>query len=268
MDREENRSQKKVAIFLLILFINLILISNSVVLRNNRSILQNALHLIAYPFQTVFLKGSDFVSSKLKSYVFLKNTYKKYISMKKRQSALIYENYLLKKELADFNFSKKAREKYSQHLIVDILSIDSGFPHSGAIINKGYFSGIKKDMVVVNEEMELVGKIVEPISMFSSKVRFITNPIGGVGAYIEKNKLEGLIRGNNTNLCSFNYLIENKPVEEGDIVVTSGTDEIFPPYIKIGVVIRIEKKVLIQNVVVKPYFTAKSIKKLIVITND
>ncbi|MEN8223189.1 MAG: rod shape-determining protein MreC [Acidobacteriota bacterium] len=268
MDREENRSQKKIAIFLLILFINLILISNSVVLKNNKSILQNTLHLIAYPFQSLFLKGSDFITSRLNSYVFLKNTYKKFITMKKKQSALIYENYLLKKELNNFNFSKKVREKYNQLLTADVLSIDSGFPYSGAIINKGYFSGIKKNMVVVNDKMELVGKIVEPISMFSSKVRFITNPIGGVGAYIEKNKLEGLLRGNNTNICSFNYLIENKPVEEGDIVVTSGTDEIFPPYLKIGVVIRTEKKVLIQNVVVKPYFTGKSIKKLIVITNE
>jgi len=268
VDRKENRSQRKIAIFLFILFVNLLLISNSVVLNNNKSILQNTLHLIVYPFQMVFLNGSDFVTSKFKSYVFLKNTYKKYMEMKNKQAALKYENYLLKRELNDFNFSKKARAKYGQFLIIDILSIDSGFPYSGAMINKGYFSGIKKDMVVVNEEMELVGKIVEPISMFSSKVRFITNPIGGVGAYIEKNKLEGLLKGNNTSLCSFNYLIENKPVKQGDIVITSGTDQIFPPYLKIGEVIRIEKKVLIQNVIVKPYFTARSIKKLIVITNE
>ena len=268
MERDENRSQKKIAIFLLVLFINLILISNNVVLKNNRSLLYNTLHFIVYPFRAAFLKGSGFVSSQLRSYVFLKNTYKKYSALKKKQSSLWYENYLLKRKLNDLNFSRSAREKFNHLLIVDILAIDSGFPFSGAIINKGYFSGIKKDMIVVNDKMELVGKIVEPISMFSSKVRFITNPIGGVGAYIEKNKLEGLIKGNNSGICSFNYLIENKPVEIGDIVVTSGTDKIFPPYLKIGEVIRTKKKVLIQNVFVKPFFTGKSIKKLIVMTNE
>ena len=268
MEREANRSQKKITIFLLILFINLILISNNVVLKNNRSIFQNTLHLIAYPFQAVFLKGSDFISSKFKSYVFLKNTYRKLVDMKKKQSALKYENYLLKKALNDMDFSKKAREKFKQLLMVDIISIDSGFPYSGAIINKGYFSGIKRDMVVVNIDMDLVGKIVEPISMFSSKVRFITNPMGGVGAYIEKNKLEGLLKGDNTGECSFNYLIESKPVEAGDTVITSGTDKIFPPYLKIGEVVKTEKRVLIQNVVVRPYFTSKPIKKLIVINNE
>lgn len=268
MEREENRSQSKIVIFLVILFVNLILISNSVVLNNNRSIFQNALHLIAYPFQTVFMKGSEFITSNLKSYVFLKGTYRKYIDLKKRQSELRYENYLLKKKLNDYDFSREARIKYNQMLTVDVLSIDSGFPFSGAIINKGYFSGIKRDMVVVNENMELVGRIVEPVSMFSAKVRFITNPIGGVGAYIKKNKLEGLLRGNNNDTCSFNYLIENKPVEEGDEVVSSGTDEIFPPYLPVGVVVRVEKKVLIQNVYVRPYFTGHSIKKLIVMTNE
>lgn len=268
MEREENRSQKKITIFLLILFINLILISNNVVLKNNRSILQNTLHLIAYPFQAVFLNGTDFISRKFKSYVFLKNTYRKLVNMKKKQSVLKYENYLLKKALNDMDFSKKAREKFKQLLTADIISIDSGFPYSGAIIDKGYFSGIKRDMIVVNIDMDLVGKIVEPISMFSSKVRFITNPIGGVGAYIEKNKLEGLLKGNNTGECSFNYLIENKPVEAGDTVITSGTDKIFPPYLKIGEVVKTEKRVLIQNVVVKPYFTSKPIKKLIVINNE
>jgi len=268
VERETIRSQKKLTVFLLILFINLILISNSVVLNNNRSILQNTLHLAAYPFQAAFMKGSDFIAGKLRSYVFLKNTYKNFMGLKKKQSVLKYENYLLKKALNDLDFSEKVKKKFKQVLIVDIISIDSGFPYSGAMINKGYFSGIKRDMVVVNIENELVGKIVEPISMFSSKVRFITNPIGGVGAYIEKNKLEGLLRGHNTHSCSFNYLMENKPVGTGDIVITSGTDRIYPPYLKIGEVIRTEKKVLIQNVVVKPYFISRSIKKLIVINND
>jgi len=266
--RQENRSQKKIAILLLILFINLILISNNVVLKNNRSILQNTLHLLVYPFQMIFMKGSDYISRKLKSYVFLKNSYKKLLKIKKKQSALRYENYLLKKNLNDFDFAKKARKKFDGFLIAEVISIDSGFPYGGAIIDRGYFSGIKSDMVVVNQDMELVGKIVEPISMFSSKVRFITNPMGGVGAYIEKNKLEGLLKGHNSKKCSFNYLIENKPVEIGDIVITSGTDEIFPPYIKIGKVISIEKKVLLQNIFVKPYFTEKSIKKLIVMNNE
>ncbi len=268
MYSDENRSQKKIAVFLLILFINLILISNSVVLKNNRSILQELLHTIFSPFQIAFVKGSDFISKKARSYIFLRNTYKKLISTKKKQSKLRYENYVLRKRIIDKEFSDKIRKKYNKLLYADMISIDSGFPFSGAIIDKGYSSGIKKDMVVVNGEMDLVGKIVEPISMFTSKVRFITNPIGGVGAYIDKNKLEGLLKGNNSLLCSFNYLIENKPVETGDIVVTSGTDRIFPPYLKIGIVVKVEKKVLIQNVLVKPFFTGKSLKKLIIMKNE
>ncbi len=268
MEREDSHTKRRISIFLLILFFNLILISNSVVLKNNKSILQNTLHLIAYPFQMAFVKGTDYIGSKIKSFFFMRNIYKKFTELKKKQSALKYENYLLKKAVNDLNFSQKVLERYGLPLTVNIISIDSGFPFSGAIIDKGYFSGIKKDMVVVNFDMELVGKIVEPISMFSSKVRFITNTIGGVGTYIEKNKLEGLLKGNNSALCNFKYIIESKPVKIGDVVVTSGTDMIYPPYLRIGKVFGVEKKVLVQNIIVKPFFTAKSIKKLIVITNE
>jgi len=268
VEREGNYSKKKISVLLLILFLNLILISNSVVLKNNKSILQNTFHLIVYPFQIAFVKGSDYIGNKFRSLIFMRNVYKKFTVLKKKQSVLKYENYLLKKDLKDLDFSQKVRKKYDLMLTADIISIDSGFPFNGAIINRGYFTGIKKDMVVVNVDMELVGKIVEPVSMFSSKVRFITNPIGGVGAYIEKNELEGLIKGNNSGFCNFKYIIENKPVKSGDIVITSGTDMIYPPYLRIGKVLRVEKKVLVQTVIVKPFFTAKSIKKLIVITNE
>ena len=122
-------------------------------------------------------------------------------------------------------------------------------------------------MPVLNGDAEVVGKIVEPISLFSARVRLITSPIDGVGAYIKKNKLEGLLKGNNTTICVFKYLVENKPVSVGDEIITSGTDQIFPPYIPIGRVVKIEKEYLIQEVFVKPYFVEKSFKKLIVLKN-
>ena len=268
MDREENRSQKRIIILTVILFLNLILISNSIVLKNERSLLQNALHSLVYPVQTIFSGASEFIADKLNAYVFLKDKHKDLMSLKKKQSVLKYENYLLKRQLKDLEFSRRAAEKFGKLLNADIISIDSGFPFSGAIINRGYFSGIKRNMVVVNSDMDLVGKIAEPVSMFTSKVRFITNPTGGTGAYIEKNMLEGLVRGGNTGLCSFNYLIGNKPVEPGDIVVTSGTDRIFPPYLKIGEVVSVKKKILVQDVMIKPFFTSKPVKKLIILTNN
>jgi cell shape-determining protein MreC len=61
--------------------------------------------------------------------------------------------------------------------------------------------------------------------------------------------------------------MENAPVEIGDEVITSGTDEIFPPYLPVGKVVEIKKEYLTQKIWVKPYFVDKSIKQLIIIKN-
>jgi len=76
------------------------------------------------------------------------------------------------------------------------------------------------------------------------------------------------LTGDNSAVCRFKYLLENKPVFKGDLIVTSGTDEIFPPDIPIGRVESIRKEYLLQDIDVKPFFIEKSIKQLIVVKKE
>ena len=268
MQGPEISTEKKFFFLLGILFLNLLLISTNVILKNKKSLFQNIISFMASPFQIGFQKTVDFISDELSHYVFLKNSYKKYLDLKKDYTRLKYENYFLKKRIAELDAFSGKKFKYKDFLTVDVISIDINFPFNSVIVNRGSKYGIKKDMIVLNTEGELVGKIVEPVSVFSSKVRLITSSTGGVGAYLKKNKLEGLLTGNNSVTCNFKYLIENKPVHVGDVVVSSGTDKIFLPYIPIGKVVSVEEEPLIQNVFVKPFFVEKSIKHLIVIKNE
>jgi cell shape-determining protein MreC len=77
--------------------------------------------------------------------------------------------------------------------------------------------------------------------------------------------LEGFLAGHDDSLCSFKYLITNKPVHKGDLVITSGTDLIFRPYIPVGRVVEMEKDVLTPKIWVKPFFVEKSIKQLVLL---
>lgn len=267
MYRREISTERKTLILVIVLFLNLILISTNVVLRNRKSLFQNIVGIIVSPFQVGFQKTVDFISHELKHYVFLKNVYQKYAEMKKKQRKLRYENYLLKKKIEDEAFLTRLKHIEKEIITADVISIDRNFPLSSLMVNRGSKDGIKKGMAVLNGDAELVGKIIEPISLFSAKVRLITSSIDGVGAYIKRNKLEGLLKGNNNKICMFKYLIENKEVFPGDNIVTSGTDKIFPPYIPIGKVVKIEKKYLIQDIHVKPFFVEKSFKKLMVLKN-
>lgn len=265
MFRKTISAERKTLILVTVLFLNLLLISTDVVLQNRKSLFQNIVGYIVSPFQVGFQKTVGFLSHQLKHYVFLKNMYRQYTDLKKKQSRLKYENYLLKRKIEDETFLSGLKDIDNEFITADVISIDRDFPLSSVMIDKGSESGIKKGMTVLNGDAELVGKIVEPVTLFSAQVRLITSPIDGVGAYIKKTKLEGLLKGNNTTICMFKYLIENKPVAVGDEIITSGTDKIFPPYIPIGTVVEIAREYLIQEVFVKPYFIEKSFKKLIII---
>jgi cell shape-determining protein MreC len=63
-------------------------------------------------------------------------------------------------------------------------------------------------------------------------------------------------------------LIEKAPVQVGEILVTSGTDKIFPPGIPIGKVAAVEKEYLTQKIDVEPFFIKSPIKRLIIASND
>lgn len=265
---ENISTERKIVIVVTVLFLNLILVSTGVVLQNDKTLFQSVVGFVVSPFQIGFQKSVDFISHQFRHYLFLKNSFERYYDLEKKYTELIYQNYLLKKKIKDQDFLDSIKFKRTQFIKADVISIDVNFPLSSVFIDKGSKDKIKKDMIVLNNKGELVGKIVEPITFFSSRVRLITCSVGGIGAYIESDKLEGLLTGNNSNICSFKYLIENRMVTVGDMVITSGTDRIFPPYIPIGRVVNVEQETLTQKIDVEPFFIKNSLKQLIVISND
>jgi len=268
MYRKNAATERKIVVVIFILFLNLILMSTNIILKNEKSLFQNIISSFFTPFQVGFQKTIDFISYEVRHYIFLKNMFRKYYDLKKKHRDLKYENYLLRKELLKSEFVSKIKSRNKNFIETEVISVDNNFPFNSIFINKGSKHGIKNNMILLNEDGELVGRIINPIAFFSSKVRLITSPIGGVGAYIQKNELEGLLKGNNNSICNFKYLIENVPVNISDVVITSGTDQIFPSHIPIGRVVGVKKEYLTQKVFVKPFFVEKSIKKLIIIKND
>lgn len=271
MHRRAVPKERKAIVLVAFLFMNLILISTNenVVLANKKTLFQNAIGFIIAPFQIGFQEAVDYIAHEMRHYVFLKGSFEKYYDLKKNYTQLKYENYLLKRKIVDQEFLEELKVKRKKFIKADVISIDQNFPFNSVMIDKGSKDGIEKDMIVLNQEGELVGKIVQPISVFSAKVRFITSSTGGTGAYIDNaEKLEGLLTGTDSTICHFKYLIENKPVLPGDIVITSGTDMIFPPYIPIGKVIRVKKEYLTQKIDVEPFFIKRAIKQLVVIEHQ
>jgi len=267
-ETREIRQERKTLIVAIILFINLILISSQIILRNQRSLLQTVVGNLVTPFQVAWQSGSDFVVNQWQRYFFLRGIYRRYQSLKEVQTKLKYQNFLMKKELRDLQALQGLTVQFQDYLVARVIAVDSNFPYHVVVIDRGSSQQVVENQTVINLDGDLVGRIVKPITLFSAAVRLITSSIGGAGAYLESNRLEGFVTGNGNASCTFKYLLGNRPVKVGDRVLTSGTDRLFPPFIVIGQVTAIEKDYLTQNIQVKPYFVDKPIKHLIVIRHE
>lgn len=266
--KSELSAEKKSAVLVLILFINLLLISSQIILENKQSLLHTIIANMITPLQLTFQKSSAFISSELERYFFLRDVFKKHQSLKKKHMDLKIENYYLKKQLRDLHVVEAGVGKFAHFITANVMAVDVNFPYSSVMIDRGLQAGLAENDVVLNEDAELVGRITKPLTAFSAAVRLITSSIGGTGAYIESNMLEGLIKGHDGPDCSFLYLLVNKKVLPGVNVITSGTDLIYPGYIAIGKVIKVEQDYMTQNISVRPFFIEKPLKKLVVLSNE
>jgi len=264
-------SERKGLILVIILFVNLLFISNSIIVDNQVSLFRHVIGCIVSPLQIFFQETADSLSYQFEKYIFQKNIFKDYQSILKKYHQIKIEHQQVLNTISDEKFwNNKPRLQHTFFLQVETISIDPHFPYNEIRINSGGSHGIYPGLIVLNFDGDLVGQIVDPVEPLSSTVRLITSQRGGVGAYIAKNRLEGFLSGDRENpgQCQFKYILESLPVETGDLTVTSGTDQIFSAYIPIGSVVSIKKNYLVQMITVKPFFTGKPIKKLFVVSRE
>jgi rod shape-determining protein MreC len=261
-------TEKKSTVLVLILFVDLLLISSQIMLKNQQSLLQTAVANMIMPLQLTFQKATDFVGNELERYVFQRGIFRKYQQLKKKHVELRVENVALNRQLRDLQGLKAAHGKFSRFLMATVISVDINFPYAALVIDRGTRAGLVENDVVLNTDAELVGRIAKPLTAFSAQVRLITSPVGGTGAAIESNMLEGLLKGDNGPECRFEYLLANKDVRLGDRVITSGTDLIYPSLLPIGTVTAIGQDYLTQKVTVRPFFVDKPIHQLVVLLHE
>lgn len=178
-----------------------------------------------------------------KEYQELTKQMEEYQFMEKNYLELFKENQELKRQLG--YMAEGEIEKIS----ATILGGKTNNFFSSVIINQGENKGIRKNMPVIAYSGGfpcLVGKVVET-SRYSSIIKPITDHSFYVPAKLQKLRYEGLVRGSGPAMDSpltMNYISKRmkNDIAEGDIVVTSGNNDIYPENIYIGTVSGISAK--------------------------
>ena len=133
------------------------------------------------------------------------------------------------------------------------------------MVDKGFRDEIAPDMPVVNDE-GVIGRVLD-VSDRYSRVLLITDQGSDVDAIDQRNRVRGILCGKDANGCLLKYIRGNLDIKEGDLVITSGKDGIYPKGLRLGVVHAVYKDPvdLFQKIDVKPLVRLGALEEVLII---
>jgi len=133
-------------------------------------------------------------------------------------------------------------------------------------IDKGEQDGVKRDMAVITAD-GVVGKVLQVFKTPSvSQVLLISDQSSGVGAILEKSRLQGVLRGTANGEVVLERVMSDEQVQAGETVLTSGGDQIFPKGLPVGTVTKVGSgKDLFLNIRIKPAANLSKLEEVLVL---
>src|SRR5579859_2597394 len=131
-------------------------------------------------------------------------------------------------------------------------------------IDKGENSGIGRDMAVITAD-GIVGKVLMAYPSVS-QVLLISDQSSGVGAILEKTRLQGVLRGTDNGEVILERVMSDEQVSVGEPVLTSGGDQIFPKGLPVGTVTKVANgRDLFLNIKIKPAADLSKLEEVLVL---
>jgi rod shape-determining protein MreC len=163
------------------------------------------------------------------------------------------------RRLLDFKLSLE-----SPSVAAEVIGMDPSPWYRAVIINKGSNDGVRKGLPVGIPE-GIAGQVID-VSAAYAKVMLITDRNSAVDAMVQRTRARGIIKGESTSSCVFQYALRKDEVNIGDKIVASGLDGVFPRGMSIGEVSGVVKRAagIFQEVSVTPYVDFEKIEEMLV----
>jgi rod shape-determining protein MreC len=184
----------------------------------------------------------------------IKNIHQRYVALR----GLSSENERLKARLVDLESERNQllEAEATNRRLSELMEFRSHLPASSVtasvignsastwfhsfILDKGSADGVDKGMAVVSP-VGVVGQVVSVTSR-SAKVLLVTDPHSGVDVVVQRTRARGIVTGSVEYGPIMKYVKRSEEIQEGDRLVTSGLDRIFPKGLLVGTVAKVRKK--------------------------
>jgi len=167
------------------------------------------------------------------------------------------------KELLDFRGSLSGTP-----VIASIIANSASNWFQSCVLDKGSSDGIRKGMGVVTP-LGVVGQVVS-VTARTAKVLLLTDPNSGIDVLVQRTRSRGIVSGSLETGTILKYVKRSEDIQEGDRLITSGTDGVFPKGMIVGTVIKVRKQHLglFQFVEVLPAVQSARVEEVLVVAGD
>lgn len=268
------KERKSLVVLTALIFFQLILISTQVPLGYGENYFEKAVFSVFSPVQHGILSLFRSIGEFWENYFYLQNVQSQNRKMKDEMFFLRQENNLLRNALGNLRSAKEIEESllrlHENILVAQVIGFDASNFFKSAVINKGSLDGLRKDMIVLDKNGSLVGRIINPIALKESRVQLITDNESGVGVFSQSKEVMGILSGDDKGYCFLEYIhVTTEDIYEGEDIITSGKDGLYPSGIKVGKIVSITTTTsLFKQVKVEPYFDIRDLDQVAVIMRD
>ncbi len=190
---------------------------------------------------------------------------RKALSLSNEKNNLYRETELFNSRLRSY-FKFKERTEYSV-IAAEIIAKDSSTWFQTIIIDKGLEDGVNTGMPVVVPE-GIAGQIVDVAAKYS-KALLIIDRNSAVDALVQRTRARGIIKGESDDQCYFKYALRKHDIIQGDVIVSSGLDGVYPKGLRLGRVVSVVKKDsgIFQEVKVEPFVDFEKLEEVLIVLN-
>lgn len=121
-----------------------------------------------------------------------------------------------------------------------LIAIESSGPFRTALLDRGSSDGVRVDGVVVAPG-GLVGRVIA-VGGRTARLQLLSDKTAAAGVLLPRGARAGVAKGDGKGGIAVEYVPTIEPVEKNDLVVSSGTDGVYPNGLPVGRVASMTRK--------------------------
>jgi rod shape-determining protein MreC len=253
--------QKSFLILGALVLLHLVLISVQVPRGGQKKLFERAVFFVFSPLQRGAVSAFHGIQSVWTNYFDLRRVRGDNQKLKQEMFFLEQEQRVLEDRLSQFRAEAEVRETlaaFRKSLIpARVIGTDAENYYRSVILDKGSLAGIKPDMLVCDRHGNLVGRTIAPVSLTEATVQLITDPDSSVSVVSKTGKMVGILSGRHDTFCILKYILGTvTDGKEGEGLITTGFDKIYPAGLPVGQIMSIKPtSTVFKEIIAQPYFS-------------